>query len=138
MPREFTNITALMTDPNDDSPLFLSESNDRVFCFRVLAKMQTGRYERAGAALHEMVKRQGEVRMVIDYEHFDGWEDGATKIDMGLSVEIGPYLTKVAMVNPPPIIIAQMKLKSLAMPRINLRYFEAGQYDDAVKWANED
>lgn len=127
-----------MTESEDEHPLFLSESNDRVFCFRVLTKMQTSRYERAAAALHEMMKREGEVRMVIDYQNFDGWEDDATKIDMGLSVELGPYLTKIAMVNPPPIVIAQMKMKSPAMPRLNIRYFEDGQYDAAVRWANED
>jgi hypothetical protein len=137
MPKGYTGSTP-MTPPDTEQPLFLPETNDRVFCCRVLEKMQTGRYERAGAAMRDMVKARGEIRMVIDYQNFDGWEDDETKIDMGLSVELGPYLTKIAPVNPPPIIIAQMKMKSLVMPRITIRYFENGEYDLAVKWANED
>lgn len=137
MPKGYTDSTP-MTQPETEQQLFLPETTDRVFCFRVLEKMQVGRYERAGAAMHDMVKARGEVRMVIDYQNFDGWEDAATKIDLGLSVELGPYLTKIAMVNPPPIIIAQMKMKAPAMPRATVRYFEDGEYELAVKWANED
>lgn len=126
-------------DFSDDEPsMFLPETNDRVLCCQVLAKMTSKAYEHAGEVFRETLKKNGEIRIVVNYINFDGWDDDATKLDMGFNLEFGPHFTKMALVNPPPVMISQIKMKASTFPRLNVRYYEADEYEQAVRWANED
>lgn len=127
-----------MTRYGKNDSVFLPESNERVLCFRVVEKMLAANYARSGDEMRQMIAEQGELRMVIDYENFDGWEEDAAKMDMGFSSEFAEYFTKMAFVNAPQIVMIQMKLKAPMMEKIQLRFFAPGEFDTAFQWANED
>ncbi len=127
-----------ITDPANEPPLLLPESTDRVLCFGVVARMQAARYTRARLLMQDMKDKYGEIRILVYYKNFDGWEENATKIDLSMALEYGDCMTKIAFVNPPPIIMAQMKMKGDLHAKSDVRYYNEDQYQDAVAWANAD
>jgi len=115
----------------------MPESTDRALCFLVNGLLTGDKYEIAGTLFDEMLARQGEIRLLSFYKKFEGWEEAATKMDMGFGLKYGPHITRMAFVNPPPVMISQLKLRRLSTDVSVIRYFNMDEFQDALSWVNE-
>ncbi|MDB5492253.1 MAG: hypothetical protein JWO78_2102 [Micavibrio sp.] len=115
----------------------MPESTDRALCFLVNGLLTTDKYEIAGTLFDEMLSRQGEIRLLILYKKFEGWEEAATKMDMGFGLKYGSHLTRMALVNPPAMMISQLKLRKAERDKCEVRYFNADDFQTALAWVNE-
>ena len=115
----------------------MPESTDRALCFLVNGLLTTDKYELAGTLFDEMLSRQGEIRLLTLYKKFEGWEESATKMDMGFAVQYGPHITRMAFVNPPPVMISQLKLRKGESDKCEIRYYNEKEFKTALAWVNE-
>jgi hypothetical protein len=115
----------------------MPESTDRALCFLVNGLLTVGKYEIAGILFDEMLSRQGEIRLLTLYKKFEGWEEAATKMDMGFAVQYGPHITRMAFVNPPTFMIAQLKLRRPDDSKCEIRYYNDTEFQTALAWVNE-
>lgn len=97
----------------------MPESNDRALCFVVDGPMLAEEYELAGKYIDAMLENQGELRILVYFKNFIGWEEAAARTDMGFSLRYGSRITKLAAVRPPEIFIAQMKVKKTPAKKHN-------------------
>lgn len=115
----------------------MPESTDLAICFLVNGVLTADKYEVAGALFDEMLSRQKEIRLLTLYKKFEGWEVAATKMDMGFSVKYGPHITRMAFVNPPAVMITQLKLRRSESDQCEIRYYNDNEFQTALAWVNE-
>jgi hypothetical protein len=88
------------------------------------------------ARIEEMVARHGEVRMLLWYKNYEGWEKEAAKLDIETTVIHRDKLVKCAMVNPPQKEILQKKIKQVFMSG-EIRFFAEEDLDEAAQWLRQ-
>ena len=86
--------------------------------------------------LEEMVEKHGEIRILIHYKDYKGWEVEAAKQDMFFSVIFAKQIAKLALVNPPEAEVFQRTIKK-SMTSGEIKLFNASNLEDAKKWVAE-
>ncbi len=79
------------------------------------------------------IKEFGHFRILINYDHFPGWDQVAAEDDVRFYVDYGKYMKKMALVNPGEKEI-MTKLVRKPLIKGELRIFSADQFDEALEW----
>jgi hypothetical protein len=82
-----------------------------------------------------VLDKYGEVRLVVHFRAYKGWEEDAAQKDMGATLAIGKYFTKIALVNASERLVALFKVKQVVMPG-EIRFFAESELQQALDWAN--
>ncbi len=112
----------------------MEESDDRTLCIRIEKPISTEGYEQNFLPrIKNMVGKYGEIRLLVYFKRYKGWEQGAAIDDIAATVEYGPLIRKVALVNPPEKEIVQHKmLKPLF--KGDFRFFAEDDLQKAINW----
>jgi hypothetical protein len=115
----------------------MPQSDDRALCFEVHKPISPEGYSQNFLPrLDAMLDAAGEIRLLIYFSDYKGWETEAAIMDMGAIAVYGAKVAKFAMVNPPKKEIVQYAVKK---PLIHgeIRIFEESQLQEAVVWVKE-
>jgi hypothetical protein len=85
--------------------------------------------------VQEVLDRHGEVRLIVHFKAYKGWEEDAAAKDMAATFAIGKYFTKIALVNASQSLIALFKLKQTVIPT-DIRFFADDELQQAIEWVN--
>jgi hypothetical protein len=116
----------------------LPESNDTTLCLLLSGHITAKDFEKY---FHQEIKNRVEANgffnMVVTYdEAYKGWERDAADLNLKSILELGSKPHKLAYVNPPKRKILLMKMAEPLL-KGEIRYFENGGYQDALKWIKE-
>lgn len=86
--------------------------------------------------IHEMLEKHGEIRLLVHFRAYQGWEEAAAAMDFSVTQQLGPKVRKFAMVNPPEKLITQYAIKK---PLIGgeVKVFGDDNLEEAKKWVQE-
>lgn len=120
------------------SVVIMPESNETTLCVSLNGQVTATDFDHYyHQEIKKRVEKNGYFNMVVYYDpDFKGWDLDAAELNLKSIFELGGKPHKLAYVNPPKRKILLMKM---AEPLLEgeLRYFEDGQYEDAVQWAKE-
>lgn len=112
----------------------MPESDHHALCFDIHKPISREGYsENFMPRIEDMIARNGEVRLLLYYSAYQGWEVAAALLDMGAITTYGPKMTKFALVNPPKKEIMQFTVKK-SLIKGEMRVFNADQLAEAVAW----
>ncbi|MFO1127695.1 MAG: STAS/SEC14 domain-containing protein [Rhodospirillales bacterium] len=80
-----------------------------------------------------LVGDAGSVRMLIDWEHLEGWEKGAKTAGTMFAKCIGDGARKIAVIADPKWSEEQPRLADAAK-HATVRFFPPSERDDALRW----
>ena len=115
----------------------MDETDDRVLCVKIHKPISKEGYENNFLPrIRDMVEKTGEIRLLVFYEDYKGWEEEASALDMQTSVAYRDKLARFALVNPPEKEMFQKKIKSFFMSG-EFRNFAAEDFGEALDWVRE-
>ena len=124
-----------MSDHEDKYNTIMPQSTDRVICIEVDKPIsEEGYANNFLPRIIEMIKKHGEIRMVIYYKKFQGWEKNAAVLDLKASAEYSSKLKKAALVNPPQKEEFKQSFKQQLI-KGEVQTFGEDQLQEAIDWA---
>ena len=91
-----------MPDINEKFNTIMPETTDKVLCIQVDKVISEEGYQQNFLPrIEKMIETYGEIRLLVHYLSFKGWEHDAAKEDMATFALLGKKLKKFALVNPP-------------------------------------
>ncbi len=119
---------------NDKFNRLMPESEGPTLCYELSKPISKQGYEENFLApALRLVHKYGEVRLLLHYSHYQGWEQGAAEMDILAHVELGRFMKKMALVNAPEKEIMSRLLKQ-ALNQAELRFFKTEQLQEAIAW----
>ncbi|MGZ9108928.1 MAG: STAS/SEC14 domain-containing protein [Micavibrio sp.] len=117
----------------------LPESNETTLCVRYTGMVDAENYNTHHYfQLLDRHARLGWFNMVVYYDDaFEGWTPEGAEANFKSMCEMGTKARKLAYVNPRERKVLLMKMLAGHLINGEIRYFETGEYADAVRWANE-
>ncbi len=123
-----------MTLPEDKFNTIMPESDERTLCIRVEKPISKEGYTlNFLPRLNKMIDRTGEIRILVYFQSYHGWEPEAALEDMDATLQFGDKLAKLALVNPPEREVLQRLIKKPLL-RGDVRFFDEDELDDALGW----
>jgi hypothetical protein len=112
----------------------LPESDDRALCMEVDKPISRDGYlGNFVPRIEAMLKAHGEIRLLVHFKEYQGWEAEAAMMSMGGLMEYGSKFRKLALVNPPRKEIVRSKVNTPLMSG-ETRYFDSHELHDAIAW----
>ena len=117
----------------------LPESNETTLCVRYSGMVDAENYNTHHYfELLDRHAKQGWFNMVVYYDdNFEGWTPDGAEANFKSMCEMGSKARKLAYVNPRERKVLLMKMLAGHLIGGEIRYFETGEYAEAVRWANE-
>jgi len=120
------------------SVVILPESNETTICLLLHDHVVAEDFDKY---YHQEIKKRvaanGYFNMIVNYApDYKGWETDAADLNLKSIMELGSKPHKLAYVNPPKRKILLMKMAEPIL-KGEIRYFEDGGYQDALKWIKE-
>lgn len=123
-----------------DNPKYnvvLPQTDERVLCLQIDRTISKEGYtENFLPRIQTMLETKGEIRILIDFKAYKGWEEEAAMIDMSTLLEYGQGVKKFALVNPPEIMVKQSSIKSHLIAG-EIEVFKSEEFDEALEWVRE-
>lgn len=119
---------------NDKFNRLMPESGGATLCYELSKPISKEGYEQnfLTPAL-AVINKYGELRLLLNYVDYKGWEAEAAHMDIAAHVELGRYLKKLALVNAPEKEIMSRLIKK-PLNDAELRFFKREQLQDAIEW----
>ncbi len=115
----------------------MKETDDRTVCMMIDKPISPEGYkENFMPRVLDMLKRNGEIRVLVYYKEFKGWEEEATKFDSEALVQYGQYVKKLAFVNPPEKEIFHKKMTK-PLIKGDIRFFAEADLQEALDWVKD-
>ncbi len=119
---------------NDKFNRLMPESEGATLCYELSKPITKQGYEENFLApALQLVHKYGEVRLLIYYTSYKGWEKEAAEMDIAAHVELGRYLKKLALVNAPEKEIMSRFVKQ-PLHNAELKFFKTAQLEQALAW----
>lgn len=114
----------------------MPQTTDRVLCIAVDKPVSVEGYEENFLPrIKKMIEKTGEIRLLIWWRHYKGWELGAAIDDLEATARFGSKVKKMAYVNAPEKLIEKVSIqKSLYAGQIH--FYESDALDEALDWVN--
>lgn len=115
----------------------MPESDARVLCIRITKPISYDGFKNNFLPhLESLLKTSGEIRLLVDYADFRGWEAQAALEDFETFFKFGTKIKKMAFVSPPEKEIFKLKINR---PLIGgeIRFFNKDELDVALDWVRE-
>lgn len=112
----------------------MPETTDRVLCIMVDKPVSAEGYtQNFLPRIEEMITHHGEIRLLVYFKNYQGWEEEAALIDFTMTPKLGSHVKRFAMVNPPQKLLALLNLKK---PLITgeTHSFNETELDEALLW----
>lgn len=123
-----------MTNNNDKYNVIMPQTDDKALCIQVERTISSEGYEENFLPrINKMIDEYDEIRLLIYYKKFQGWEEEAAKNDMETTARFGRKIAKMALVNPPQKEIFQSTIKKPILTG-EIRLFEEKNLDKAIEW----
>lgn len=114
----------------------MPQSDDRVLCVCITTRITRDWFLGNARIADEIIARHGEMRLLVYYKNYQGWDEDATREDSSAFINQGSYFRKFAYVNPPEKTLLRQKMR-LAFFSGELRVFKEEELEEAVKWVKE-
>ncbi len=119
---------------NDKFNRLMPESEGSTLCYELSKPITKEGYEdNFLAPALQLINKYGEVRLLLYYTSYKGWEREAAEMDIASHVELGRYLKKLALVNAPEKEIMSRLIKQ-PLNKGEIRFFKTEQLDAALLW----
>jgi hypothetical protein len=119
---------------NEKFNRLMPESEGATLCYELSKPISKEGYEdNFLAPALQLVHKYGELRLLMHYTNYQGWEQEAAEMDIAAHVELGRYMKKMALVNAPDKEIMSRMLKK-SLNHAELRFFKTDQLEEAIKW----
>lgn len=116
----------------------LPESNEDTICVRYTGTVSADDFDRYHH--QELVRRaqeRGFFNMVVLYDsEYEGWEGDAAAANLRSIISLTDKARKLAYVNPKKRKVFLMSMVSDLLVNAEIRYFDEGEYQQAVEWVN--
>lgn len=123
---------------NDKFNTIMPETTDRALCVMIDRRMSVEGYrDNFLPRIEEMLARHGEVRLLVYFKNYQGWEEGAAAMDLAATQTIAAKMQKCALVNPPSTVLALNQLRKPITPG-ETRVFLEEELPQALVWINQD
>lgn len=122
---------------NEKYQTIMPETDGRVLCVQVDKPISKVGYEQNFLPrLQNMLQEHGELRVLIYYKDYQGWEMEAAQNDMEAVLVYGKKVRKLALVNPPDREVFRREFKK---PLISgeLVVFKEEELSDAISWVKK-
>lgn len=120
-----------------DDPRFneiMPESDDRVLCVEITKPITGDGYaQNFLPRIRQMIDNNGELRLLIYFRNYRGWEREAAEMDMDAISELGSATGRVAHVNPPESVVYKVRVMK-PMLGLDIRNFEENELTQALEW----
>lgn len=88
--------------------------------------------------LESNLSESGRLKILTVFDKtFRGWEIDAAEADLGSMLEYAGKAEKIALVNPPPTTVFQMKVLTPLFGN-EVKFFEEGHFAEALEWIKRD
>ncbi len=124
----------IMSEVNEKFNTIMPETTDRVLCVQIDRLIsEVGYKENFLPRLEKMIEKYGEIRLLVNYLNFEGWENDAAREDMFSSVSLGRKVKKMALVNTPE---SEIFRRTMIEENISgeTKLFSEEQLQDAIEW----
>lgn len=119
---------------NEKFNRLMPESEGAALCYELSKPISKEGYEdNFLAPALQLVNKYGELRLLMYYTNYQGWEQEAAEMDIAAHVELGRYMKKMALVNAPEKEIMSRMVKK-ALNHGELRFFKTEQLQEAIAW----
>lgn len=117
--------------------IILPESDSTTLCIRYTGMINAEEYNTYHYyKLLERHEKLGWFSMVVHYDdNFEGWTPDGAEANFRSMCEMGAKARKLAYVNARERKVLLMKMLAGHVVTGEIRYFDTGHYDEAVKWA---
>ena len=119
---------------NDKFNRLMPESEGATLCYELNKPISKEGYEQNFLApALDIVSKYGELRLLMYYTSYKGWEQEAAEMDISAHVELGRHMKKMALVNAPEKEIMSRLVKK-PMNHGELRFFKTEHLQEAITW----
>ncbi len=123
-----------MTNNNDKYNVIMPQTDDRTLCIQIERTISSEGYEENFLPrINKMVAEYGEIRVLIYYKKFQGWEEEAAKNDMETTARFGRKIVKMALVNPPEKVMFKSAIKKPILAG-EVKSFDEEDLNKAIEW----
>lgn len=109
---------------------------DGVIEFAVSGKLTEQQLAGAQKRVADLVRQQGKVRILVNTEGFDGWEQGGTWDDFSFEEEFDPFIEKMAFIGDRKWEELILVFSNKAFREFPIEYFDSADADMARAWLN--
>ncbi|WP_425396068.1 STAS/SEC14 domain-containing protein [Aeoliella sp.] len=114
----------------------LSAPSDNILAFRLSGKLHDEDYKTFVPRVDEAIANDGKVRMLAEFHDFHGWDAHALWDDIKFATTHCTNIEKVALVGEKAWEKGMAAVcKPFTMAKV--KYFDAGQIDEAYTWLAE-
>lgn len=114
----------------------MPETTDRVICIKVDRPISVEGYEQNFLPLvHKMIEQHGELRILVYYDDFKGWEYEAAKNDMVTFATFGNVIKKIALVAPPESEVFRRSIK-MENNKGEFQFYNKSEFNQALEWVS--
>lgn len=122
---------------SDKFNTIMPESEGCVLCIMVDKPISGEGYrENYLTRAQKIIEEYGELRLLVHFKKYQGWEREAAAMDLG-ATQAHALMTRCAMVNPPPTLIALHELRKDVF-KAQMRLFNEDELDEALRWIKEE
>jgi hypothetical protein len=115
----------------------MPETDDRTLCIRITKPISPeGLQGNFIPRLDSMLDTHSEIRLLIHYADYKGWEEAATREDGVIILKYGPKIRKIAYVSPPKKEMFKLKINR-ALIAGEMEFFDNDDLRQALKWVKE-
>jgi hypothetical protein len=119
---------------NEKFNTIMPETTDRELCVMVDKPVSAEGYrENFLPRAEKMIAQFGELRFLVYFKKYQGWEEEAAMMDFAATHTIGNKIRRFAIVNPPQKYLALHTLRS-PMLSGETRIFSETELQDAITW----
>lgn len=112
----------------------MPETDDKAVCIKVTKPItRDGMIRNLKPRVQDMVERHGEIRLLVYYADYHGWEENAVSEDMNYLLQFGGKVRKIALVAPPEKEIFKAKVNQPLIAG-ETRVFGDEELKDAINW----
>jgi len=108
--------------------------SDRVVSLKVTGKLTEQELAAAQQATAKVIREQGKVRILVNAEDFEGWEQGGSWDDFSFEEEFDPYIEKMAFVGDRKWEDLVLVFSSKAFRQFPIEYFGPSESEKAHAW----
>lgn len=111
----------------------MPETNESCLCICITEPITEAWFLNNMSILERIRSQRGEIRFLVYYKTYQGWEEDASRADAGAFIETGKHFRKFAYVNPPHKTLLRHKMR---MPMFSgeFRAFNESDLDEALRW----
>ena len=108
--------------------------SDGVIEFAVNGKLRESEFADAQKAAADVIHQQGRIRILVNAQNFDGWEQGGTWDDFSFEEEFDPYIEKMAFVGDRRWEELVLLFSNKAFRQFPIEYFGSSESEQARAW----